>query len=151
MLECLCAVIETWMTSFQPEKCPVKTRGVAVFSGIFPVETASFMFLSQYRDTKAIFYLFYKKPRFFRFFVTSFMSLHSNTKWKWRQLCLCTLRENDARPIGARVGRVLFYTYHIKLKQMTIKFSPSFLLHRWLLGYQVHLHHPERWNQIISQ
>ena len=44
------------MTSFQPEKCLVKTRDVAE---CFLVEMVSFMFLSQYRDTKAIFYLFY--------------------------------------------------------------------------------------------
>ena len=36
-----------------------------VFSGIFLVETASFMILSQYRDMKAIFYLFYKNNQGF--------------------------------------------------------------------------------------
>ena len=48
------------MTSFQPEKWPSgNARRSRVFSGIFLVEMTSFMFLSQYRDTKAIFYLFY--------------------------------------------------------------------------------------------
>ena len=36
------------------------TRRVRVFSGILPAEMTSFIFLSQYRDTKAIFYLFDK-------------------------------------------------------------------------------------------
>ena len=44
------------------------TRRSDVFSGIFPVEMASFIFLPQYRDATAIFYLFYKKPKFFRVF-----------------------------------------------------------------------------------
>ena len=35
-----------------------------VFSGIFLVEMVSFMFLSQYSDTKSIFYFFYKIPNF---------------------------------------------------------------------------------------
>ena len=39
-----------------------------VFCGIFPVEMASFMFLSQYKDTKAIFYLFYKITKVFSSF-----------------------------------------------------------------------------------
>ena len=47
-------------------KMPCKnTRRSRVFSGIFPVEMASFMFLSQHRDTKAIFYLFYKVTKVF--------------------------------------------------------------------------------------
>ena len=33
------------------------TRRLRVFSGNFPVKMASFMFLSQHRDTQAIFYL----------------------------------------------------------------------------------------------
>ena len=44
------------------------TRRSRVFSGIFLVEMASFMFLSQYRDTKAIFYLFYKITKVFSSF-----------------------------------------------------------------------------------
>ena len=99
LLECLCAVIETGVTSFQPEKCLVKTRGVTE------------CFLSQYRDTKAIFYVFYKTGKFFQIFVGSSMSLYSNTKWEWRQLSLYTLRENEARPIRVCVRRVLFYKY----------------------------------------
>ena len=51
------------MTSFQPEKYLVETR-----SAIFLVEMASFMFLSQYRDTKTIFYLFYKITKVFSSF-----------------------------------------------------------------------------------
>ena len=39
------------------------TRRSRVFSGIFPVEMASFMFLSQCIDTKAILDLFYKVTR----------------------------------------------------------------------------------------
>ena len=43
------------------EKMPSEnTRRSRVFSGIFLVEMTSFMFLSQYRDTKAIFYLLNK-------------------------------------------------------------------------------------------
>ena len=49
---CLCDVIEIRMTSFQPEKMP--------FDAIFPGEMTLFVFLSQHRDTKAMFYLFYK-------------------------------------------------------------------------------------------
>ena len=41
------------------------TRRSRVFSGIFPVEMASFIFLSEYRHTKAIFYLFYKITKVF--------------------------------------------------------------------------------------
>ena len=44
------------------------TRRSRVFSGISPVEMASFMFLSQYRDTKAIFDLFYKIAKVFSSF-----------------------------------------------------------------------------------
>ena len=36
------------------------TRRSRVFSGIFLVEMVSFMFLSQYRDTRDIFYLCFK-------------------------------------------------------------------------------------------
>ena len=39
-----------------------------VFSGIYAVEMASFMFLSQYRDVKAIFYLFSKIAKGFSSF-----------------------------------------------------------------------------------
>ena len=39
-----------------------------MFSGIFQVEMVSFMFLSQYRDTKAISYLFYKMTKVFSSF-----------------------------------------------------------------------------------
>ena len=48
----------------------MKTRGVAeCFLGFFPVEMAlSFMFLSQYRDTKAIFHLSYKITKIFSSF-----------------------------------------------------------------------------------
>ena len=41
------------------------TRRSGLFSGIFSLDMASFMFLSQYRDTKAIFYLFYKITKVF--------------------------------------------------------------------------------------
>ena len=76
-------------------KCVVKVRGVAeVFSGIFPVEMASFMFLSQYKDMKVIFYLFYKITKVFPSFrdvthvsvlqykmkMTSAVSLYSERK-----------------------------------------------------------------------
>ena len=44
------------------------TRRSQAFTGIFLVELASFMFLSQYRDTKAIFYLFYKITKVFSSF-----------------------------------------------------------------------------------
>ena len=37
-------------------------------SGIFLVEMASFMFLSPYRDTRAIFYLFYEITKVFSSF-----------------------------------------------------------------------------------
>ena len=42
-------------------------------------------------------------------FSMSFMSLYSNTKWKWHQPCLYTVRENEACPIRACVGCMLFY------------------------------------------
>ena len=45
------------------------TRCSRVFPGIFLVEMASFMFLSQYRDTKAIFYLFHKITKVFSEFL----------------------------------------------------------------------------------
>ena len=51
-------------------------------SGIFPVEMESFTFLSQYRDTKAIFYLFYKIIKIF------FECLR-------RDLCISTLIQNE--------------------------------------------------------
>ena len=44
------------------------TRRSREFSGLFLIEMASFMFLSQYRDTKAIFYLFYKITKIFSSF-----------------------------------------------------------------------------------
>ena len=56
-----------------------------MFSDIFLVETALLMFLSQYRNTKAIFYLFYKITKIFQIFVTSFMSLYFKTKRKCSQ------------------------------------------------------------------
>ena len=56
---------------------------------------ASLMFLPQYRDTEAIFYLFYKITKVF----SSFRDV----------ICLYTLRKNEARPIKACIGRVLFY------------------------------------------
>ena len=87
--EYLCTVIETCMTSFRPEKCPVKTRGVA------ECFVASQMFLSHYRITKAIFHLFYKITKVF----SSFRDVSR----------VSTLRENEARAIRACVGRVLFY------------------------------------------
>ena len=39
-----------------------------MFSSIFLVEMSSFMFLSQYKDTKATFYLFYKIIKDFSIF-----------------------------------------------------------------------------------
>ena len=41
------------------------TRRGQMFSDIFPFEMTSFAFLSQYRDTKATFYLFYKITKVF--------------------------------------------------------------------------------------
>ena len=41
------------------------TRRGQVFTGSFAVNIASFIFLSHYRDTKAIFYLFYKITKVF--------------------------------------------------------------------------------------
>ena len=42
------------------KKSSENTRCSQLFSGSFLVEMASWMFLSQYREMKAIFYLFYK-------------------------------------------------------------------------------------------
>ena len=56
------------------------TKRGRVFSGNFLVEMASFRFVSQCRDTNAIFYLFYKITKVCRVSATSFMSLYSNTK-----------------------------------------------------------------------
>ena len=67
-LECLCVVINM-NDVISPSKMSVKnTRRSRVFSGIFLVEMASFMFLSQYRDTKAIFHLFYQITKIFSSF-----------------------------------------------------------------------------------
>ena len=66
-----------------------------ISSGIFRVEMASFIFLSQYRDTKAISYLFYEITIVF----SSFRDL----------IHVSVLGENEACPIRACVGRVLFY------------------------------------------
>ena len=44
------------------------TRRSRVFSGTFLVEMASFMFLSQYRDTQTTFYLFYEITKVFSSF-----------------------------------------------------------------------------------
>ena len=60
MLECLCAVIETNDVISTGKMPGENTRRSPVFSGVFPVEVASFMFLSQYRDTKTTLYLFHK-------------------------------------------------------------------------------------------
>ena len=87
MENCLsvCAVIETWTTSFQPEKMPGENRRHSrVFSGIFPVEMVSFKF-------------FCKITKVF-----------SNFR---KVIHVSILRENKARPIRACVGRVLFYEY----------------------------------------
>ena len=57
-----------------------------VFSGIFLVEMPSFMFPSQYRDTKAIFYLFYKITKVFSSF-HDIILIHVSV--------LCTLIQNE--------------------------------------------------------
>ena len=44
------------------------TKRSRMFSGIFLVEMALLMFLSQYRDTKAIFYLFSEITKVFSSF-----------------------------------------------------------------------------------
>ena len=58
----LCAVVETRMTPCQPEKMPSgNMRGSRVFSSIFSGWNGVIrVSLSQHRDTKAMFYLFYK-------------------------------------------------------------------------------------------
>ena len=55
------------------------TRRSRVFSGIFLVEMASFMFPSQCRDATTISYLFYK----------------IKLEFSWRYSCLCTLIQNE--------------------------------------------------------
>ena len=55
------------------------TRRSQAFYGIFPVEME--VQISQYRDTKATSYLFFKITKVFpEFVMTSSMSLNSNTK-----------------------------------------------------------------------
>ena len=120
LLECLCAVIETWMTSFQPVKMPSEnTRRSRGFSGILPVKMASWMFLSQHRNMKAIFYLFYNITKVFWVVVTSSMSptLIQNENDVSR---VYIQREDDARPIRVCVGRLLL----IKLL-MSLVFSQN--------------------------
>ena len=69
-----------------PPKIPiVETRGGAqCFHAFSPVEMASFTLLSQHRDTKGMFYLFYKITSVLRqkcgFECVSSVSLYSNTK-----------------------------------------------------------------------
>ena len=96
LLDCPCAVIERWMTSFPPEKCLMKTWGVA-----------KWFYLCFYHSTETR--KLFSFLRSSQMFLTSSMSLYFYTKWKWRQQCLHTLRENEACPIKACVGRVLFY------------------------------------------
>ena len=62
-----------------------------VFSGIFPVEMAS----SQYRDTKAIFYLFYKLTKVF----SSCRDV----------ICFSILGENEIRPFTAFVWDACYF------------------------------------------
>ena len=75
-----------------------------MFSGIFLVEMPSFLFLSQHRDMKAIFYLFYKITKVF----SSFRDV----------IHVCFLRENEACSIRACVRFVLIYKY-IYMPRMT--------------------------------
>ena len=117
LLECLCSVTVTLMTSFQPEKMPVEnTRRSRVLSGICPVEMASWMFLSQYRDTKVIFYLFYKITKEFPSFRKVIHICVLQYKMKKASTCLCTVRENEARPTKACVGLAMFYNSFETLK-----------------------------------
>ena len=63
--------------------------GAKCFHAFFPVEMASFMFLSEHRDTKAMFYLFYKITSVLRQKKThNFTQLISH-------LCLCTPIQNE--------------------------------------------------------
>ena len=82
------------------------------------------------------------------------MSLYSNTKWKWRQSCLCTLRENEACPIRACVGRMLFYKTEYKdseARNVTSTSTNSYFLRFQqikLQGYEVFLN--TRWNTQLN-
>ena len=67
LLECLCDRNMNDVISARKIHSE-NTRRSRAFSGNFLVEMASFMFLSQYRDTKAIFYLFYKITKVFSSF-----------------------------------------------------------------------------------
>ena len=87
----------------------MKTRGLAeVCSDTFPVEMASSMFLSQCRDTKATFHLFYKITKV----VFEFSLSHP---------LLSILKENEACPFGACVGRVLLYKTNRKYLGVCLK------------------------------
>ena len=83
-------------------------RRSRVFSGIFPVEMASWMFQSQHRDKKATFYLFYKITKAFSSIRDA---IHvSVLSYKMKMTSAVTqYSDNEARPIRARVGCVLFY------------------------------------------
>ena len=70
---------------------------------------ASYCFYHSAETRKLVSICFIKYLRYSRVFVTSFMFLYSNKKWKWHQPCICTLREHEARPIRVCVGCVLFY------------------------------------------
>ena len=67
----------------------------------------SWIFLSQYRDTKAIFDLFCKIANFFFFRFRDV--IHVLVLQYQRNRCVYSLRKNKDRPIKACVGRVLFY------------------------------------------
>ena len=94
------------MASFPLKKWLMITRGVAeCFLVFFRLKWRRECFYHSL-ETRRLFYLFYKITKVFP---TSSMSLYSNTKLRWRQLCLCTLRENKTRLIRACAGRVSFY------------------------------------------
>ena len=51
-----------------------------------------------------------------------FVSLYSNTKWKWHQTFLCTLRENDACPMRSCVRHLQSYKTVCKYRKCLLLF-----------------------------
>ena len=60
LLTCLCAVIETWITSFQLEKCWKHGAEPSVFTYFSLLKWHHLCLYHSTHDTIAIFYLFYK-------------------------------------------------------------------------------------------
>ena len=106
-LSCLVYCDRNMNDAISTRKIPEYTRLRLMFSlGIFLVEITSFMFLSQHRDTQAIFYLLNRDTKVIFYLFYKITKVFSSFRDVIR---VSTVRENEVRPIRDCVGRVLFY------------------------------------------